>query len=102
MPHPIYGPPSHKLSLVSFHLHLPLRSNEYQTHLEVQGRASTQRANLWSVSERWEATDVDAGLAPTDALHHLALIATQDHPTTQEQLFAALTGERWIQEELPL
>lgn len=102
MPHPIYGPPSHKLETVDFRLSLPLKRSNYVTRLEVHGRASTSRSALWSVSESWTTDDQVAGLQPADALHHLALIALQDTPYSQEAVFRALTGERWVQEELPL
>ena len=102
MPHPIYGPPSHVLETVTFTLHLPLRRNQYLTRLEVRGEASTRKDRLWFVSETWTTEEQSAGLQPSDAIHHLALIALQDSPSTQEALFRQLTGERWVQEELPL
>lgn len=102
MPHPIYGPPQHVLETVTFRLALPLRRNGFTTSLEVKGEASTSRASLWSVRETWTAAEQEAGLQPSDAVHHLALIALQDHPASQERLFNLLTGERWVQEELPL
>jgi len=102
VPHPIYGPPSHKLETVNFRLTLPLRRNAYVTSLEVRGETSSQRSSMWFVNEKWTEADQVAGLQPSDALHHLALIALQDSPTSQEHMFRALTGERWIQEELPL
>lgn len=102
MPHPIYGKPTHQLESVTFALHLPRRANGYLTRLEAAGRASTSRSALWTVSETWTTDEQEAGLQPTDALHHLSLIAVQDTPSSQEALFRALTGELYIQEELPL
>lgn len=102
MPHQIYGKPSHQLETVTLTLHLPLRRNGYLTRLEASGRSSTKRGSLWSVSEQWTVDEQAAGLQPSDAVHHLALIALQDHPSSQEALFRQLTGQRWIQEELPL
>lgn len=101
MPHPIYGPPSHQLETVTFTLQLPTRRNQYLTRLEVRGEASTKRSSLWSVSESWTPAEQEAGLQPADALHHLALIALQDRPSSQEELFRQLTGEPHIQETLP-
>lgn len=101
MPHPIYGKPSHQLETVTFTLHLPRRSNGYLTRLEAAGRASTSRAALWTASETWTTDEQEAGLQPTDALHHLSLIAVQDTPASQEALFRALTGVMWVEEQLP-
>lgn len=102
MPHPIYGPPQHRLSVVHFTLTLPTRENGRRTRLEAHGRAVTQRASLWSVSETWEGAEVRAGLEPTDALHHLALVASQDRCATQDHLERSLTGQGWEQLELEL
>ena len=102
MPHPIYGAPSHTLEAVHFRLGLPLRRNQYQTTLEVKGTASTRISRLWFISEQWTPEEQEAGLQPADAIHHLAMIALQDHPASQERVFQLLTGQRWVQEELPL
>lgn len=102
MPHPIYGPPSHRLTTVHFVLTLPTKENGRHSRLEAHGRSSTSRAALWSVSETWTQSEQDAGLQPTDALHHLGLVAMQDQPITQRQLELGLTGQGWEQLELPL
>lgn len=102
MPHPIYGPPQHRLTTVHFTLSLPTRENGRHTRLEAQGRASTQRSSLWSVSETWTWAEQRCGLEPTDALHHLALVVVQDRPSSQDHLEASLTGNGWEQLELPI
>lgn len=102
MPHPIYGPPSHVLETVTFKLTVPTARNGRHTKLEVQGRSSTQRASLWSIHETWTQAEVEHGLQPSDSLHHLALIALQDHPASQTQVESCLTGQPWSQLELPL
>lgn len=101
MPHPVYGVPDHKLERVRFTLHLPLPHNENVTSLTVLGESSTARTSLWSVSESWTAEEQCAGLQPADAVHHLALIALQDRPRSQEALFGLLTGwEKGVQLDL--
>lgn len=102
MPHPIYGPPSHQLDSIIITLHLPTARNGRITRMEAQGRSSTSRASLWSVSETWTRDEQRAGLEPSDAVHHLALVALQDHPASQSHLEASLTGQGWEQLELPL
>lgn len=102
MSHPIYGPPQHRLTQVLFTLHLPTRENGHLTRLEAQGRSSTTRASLWSVSESWTRDEQRAGLEPTDALHHLALVAVQDRCSSQDHLERSLTGNGWEQLELPM
>lgn len=101
MPHPIYGPPSHRLEVVHFRLALPLKRNGYLTSLAVKGESSTSRSSLWTISETWTPDEQEAGLQPTDALHHIALIAVQDRPSSQDAMFRQLTGEPYIQEVLP-
>ena len=101
MTHPLYGPPSHKLERVAFTLHLPDRRNGYLTRLEARGETSTQRRSLWTVSEQWTAGEVSQGLQPADAIQHLALVASQDHPASQEALERSLTGGGWEDVALP-
>lgn len=102
MPHPIYGPPSHELTSITAILHLPTSFNGRSYRLEVSGRSITSRPSLWSVTETWTQAEQSAGLQPTDALHHLALVASQDRPTTQHQLEMCLIGEGWEQLKLDL
>lgn len=100
MPHPLYGPPRHRLESVELTLTLPSRRNGYQTFLAVRGRASTSRSDLWVVRETWNPSEVDAGLQPTDAAYHVLLVAAQDRPDSQSALEAQLTGGGW--EDVPL
>jgi hypothetical protein len=101
MPHPIYGPPSHELETVTFRLTIPTRRNNRTTALEVHGRTSTQRSHLWYIHETWTPAEIEHGLQASDAIHHLALIALQDHPSSQAQVESCLTGQPWSQLELP-
>lgn len=100
MPHPIYGRPDHVLTSVEFTLHLPTTQNGRRWRLEARGRSGTQRSDLWSVVELWSPHEVEAGLQPTDALHHLALVAAQDRPASQTALEAQMIGGGW--EDVPL
>lgn len=100
MPHPIFGPPNHVLTSVRFSLHLPTPQNGSSWRLEAAGESVTQRASLWSVQESWQRDDVSRGYQPCDALHHLALVAAQDRPNTQDALEKALHGLGW--EDVPL
>lgn len=101
MPHPIYGPPNHVLTTVEFKLYLPTPKNGRRTRLEASGRSETSRTALWSVTESWAPEEVRAGLEPTDALHHLALVASQDLPHSQTGLEASLVGSGWGDVPLP-
>ena len=92
MPHPIYGPPEHKLHRVEFKLELPARLNNYQAHLTCLGYASTKRATLWSTSESFECRNTVLDLAVVDVLQHVALVAIQDRPTTSSALELGLRG----------
>lgn len=94
MPHPIYGPPSHALTHVGFDLELPRRANDYEARLYAVGRSSTKRASLWTFHETYAQASPGHGMMPTDALHHLALIAMQDRPDTQARLEHFLQGGR--------
>jgi hypothetical protein len=100
MPHPIYGPPNHVLTSVRFTLHLPTSENGSRYRLEAAGESVTSRGSLWSVKEVWERTDVTEGYQPCDSLHHLALVAAQDRPNTQDGLSKSLFGLGW--EDVPL
>lgn len=92
MPHPIYGPPEHRLATVEARLEVPTRANDYWTRLHVVGRSTTKRAALWTVTEAWQATGRDLGLVPVDALHLVALIALQERPRSQAEVEYHLRG----------
>lgn len=102
MPHPVYGPPQHRLDEVVFKLWLPTPANGHQTVVAATGVSSTQRASLWHVKETWEPNRTRGGYEPSDFIVHSALVACQDHPTSQEQYEACIRGEGWCQDELPL
>lgn len=99
MPHPVYGPPDHALERVELKLYLPSRRNNRRSRLEASGWSDTKRGPLWSMAEQWSWSEVHAGLQPCDALHHVALVASQDRPVTQGGFELAITGN--AEPELP-
>jgi len=103
MPHPIYGPPEHRLSTVELRLTLPSRATRYEATLLARGRSSTQRNDLWVHHDQWSMATRGNDLAPVDALHHLALVVMQDRPITLSALEHGLRGGRLYEEpQLPL
>lgn len=102
MAHPIWGKPQHQLLRVTFTLELPTSQNGRTTRLIAVGSSETARASMWVVRETWSPSEQEAGLQPADALHHVALVALQDHPTSQTQMEACLIGEGWEQLQLDL
>lgn len=102
MPHPIFGRPEPRLARVQLVLTLPTIENGRHTRLEATGWSPLKRSSLWSVSETWTAADQRGGLEPTDAAHHLLLVACQDRPSSQNHLERSLTGQGWEQLELDL
>lgn len=102
MPHPIWGPPAHRLESVRATLVLPHTDNGDTTTLVVHGDCSTSRASLWTYSEAWRALDRDGVLQPTDTLHWLALAVAQDRPITQEGLQRCLLPGGYEDVPLPL
>lgn len=102
MPHPIYGPPEHKLEYVLLRLVLPLRSNDYESRVTAFGHSQTKRGFLWSFSESWAHDMKGDEYGPADAVHHLALVALQDRPTTSSALELSLRGGNDTSEQPPL
>lgn len=102
MPHPIYGPPDHQLEYVEFKLVLPLRSNGYKSRVDAYGHSQTRRGTLWSSTEQWTHDMKGDEYGPTDSLHHLALVALQDRPTSPTALELALRGGHSTAEQVPL
>lgn len=102
MPHPIYGPPEHRLERLELKLQLPHQRNGRRAQLTAHGFSETKRGSLWTMQESWSWSEMHAGLQPCDALHHLALAAWQDRPITQTGLELALTGQNWQQLEFDL
>lgn len=92
MNHKIYGKPNHKLDTVSIKLWLPTAASNWQSKLLVMGDTYTQRSSLWSHCEMWSDPLEVTGMTMTDAVHHIALIAVQDRPTTQEMFDFHLHG----------
>lgn len=99
MPHPVYGPPDHVLERVECKLYLPTSRNGRHTRLECSGWSDTRRGPLWSIAESWSWSEQQSGLQPSDALHHVVLVASQDRPVTQSGIEFALTGV--VEPELP-
>lgn len=102
MPHPIFGEPAHQLHEVAYKLWLPTADTGYQTIVAATGVSNTKRGSLWHVLETWEPNRTRGGYEPSDFIVHSALVALQDHPTSQEQYEACVRGEGWCQDELPL
>lgn len=100
MPHPVYGPPSHKLEQVTLSLWLPSAANGRTTRLEVAGRASTARPALWSYRETWTPADVESSLQPVDTAHWLLLAVAQDQPSSQAAFDRCVQPGGW--EDVPL
>lgn len=67
--------------------------------LYAEGRCDRKRGTIWTYNETIEA-DQDRYSAP-DLVHHLALVAIQDRPTTDLALTRGLCGSAWEQPELP-
>lgn len=102
MPHPIYGPPDHRLEVVTIRLHLPSRSTSWVGRAQATGESSTSKRSLWSDRLVVECLSTNDGLGLADYAHHLALVALQDRPVNQAQLDRALKGgDRWTEDELP-
>lgn len=92
MPHPIYGPPEHKLHRVAVKLWVPTSTNGRHTKVTASGWAETKNKALWTYTEMWDHFQGEHGLAPADAARHLLLAAIQDRPVTQDGLQMALRG----------
>lgn len=103
MPHPIFGPANHTLETVRFTLRLPTPSNGRKTVVEASGWSSTKRASLWHHTESYDFSDMmPGGYDPADVLHHVALVALQDHPSSQHHFEMSIRGVGWEQLELDL
>ena len=100
MPHPVFGPPDHRLERLELKLYLPTPRNGRHSRLTAHGFAETKRGALWTVQETWSWSEQQAGLQPCDAVHHIALAAFQDHPGSQDAVERSLTGQGW--EDVPL
>lgn len=95
-----YLPPTPALHSVLFHLNLAADPEvPASVVVHAQGRSVYRRGNLWAESSIFAPGD-DQQIAPADWLHHIALVALQDRPNTQERLLFGLTGGLGVQEEL--
>lgn len=101
MPHPIYGPPRHKLESVTLRLAIPGPENGHRTSVTIHGESSSKRGSLWTYQETWGPDEQRMGLQPCDAVRHVLLVSLQDHPTTHEALVEQLGGTGWRDEPLP-
>lgn len=95
--HKIWGDPAHELEAVHFQLYLPTKFNERTTTVVATGTSRTSRPSMWVLREEWSASEIEHGYQASDALSHVALVALQDHPTSQAQMEACMVGEGWAQ-----
>lgn len=102
MPHPIYGQTQHHLSTVTIKLWLPSRANDWKSQILATGEAATKRSALWSHSERWPDPLEVVGMTMTDAVSHLALIAVQDRPASQDMFEFHLKGGKQYEDQQSL
>lgn len=91
-----------QLETVTIKLYLPKRHNEWKASMTVTGESSLKRGSLWSHSESWpDPLDV-TGYSLTDAVAHVAMIAVQDQPATQEMFNSLLLGgKQYENQQLP-
>lgn len=92
MPHPIYGPPNHKLEVVRLSIHVPTTLSGHRYICEAAGDSSGKRASLWATSEIWTPEDEPTPLVVTDWVHHVVSSVLVDHPADQENLERSLRG----------
>lgn len=102
MPHPIYGPPEHKLQRVEFNLRVPTKENSFVARLTAQGYAETKRSTLWSFSDSYMYDAKGDEHAPLDQLRLLALVALQDRPASLAALELGLRGGVPVPDSDPL
>lgn len=102
MPHPIYGPPEHRLEHLEVKVHLPEAANNHTTSVLVQGISGGKRAPLFTLAEHWGPDEITRGLQASDWLAHVVLSVLQDRPAGQQPAEQALRGEGWEQGSLPL
>lgn len=101
MPHPIYGPPNHRLTRVTATMSLPVSRLTGPTTVRIVGEAQTSRGELWSVAETWQANKQVNGLEPSDWAGWVLLSAWQDRPNSQQALERALRPVGWDEPQLP-
>ena len=67
--------------------------------LHAAGACDRKRGAIWTYNE---TIGVDEGrYSAADLIHHLALVAIQDRPSTDLALTRGLCGSGWEQPELP-
>lgn len=100
MPHPIYGPPNHRLTRITAQLDLGTGEENDVILGRVFGWSITQRGRLWAEHSSWVAPQDDVVRTPGDWLHHVVLVALEDRPNSQERLDYGLVGGVGIQDPL--
>lgn len=101
MPHPIYGPPSHRLARIEVRVDLPDQHNNFVTSALVTGISDGKRAPLFTMAAHWDPDDVEHGLQVADWVNHAVLAFLQDRPASQEKADQSLRGEGWEEVSLP-
>lgn len=85
--------PHHRLHRVEFTLHLPHDPGDRSSVMRASGHSDTRRAALWHYHEAFDSTiDAEKGYGVADALHHVALVALQDRPSSLDRLQFSLSG----------
>jgi len=102
MSHPTFGRPTHKLETVTLKLWLPQRKNDFKATLLATGEATSSRSALWSHREDWPDPLEVVGMTLTDAVAHVALIAVQDQPASQDMFNFFLRGGKQFEEQQQL
>ena len=94
--------PHRRLRTVEFKLRLADPLHQPFWGLHASGWDDNKRTALWHYHEHFEpALDEEKGYGVADAIHHIALVAIQDHPTRLEQVeFALRGGVAWAQDPL--
>lgn len=99
MTHNLYNAPK-VLHTVEFRLELPTRPGYRVVNALAQGQSHNKRRPLWTEANVWNNTDSDLNVEPADWIHHIALVALQDEPASQEALLMGLTGGLGEQQQL--
>lgn len=102
MPHKIYGKATHKLDTVTIKLWLPTAASDWKSKMLATGDTYTHKRALWSHCEMWGDPLEVAGMTMTDAVQHVALIAVQDRPASQEMFDYYLRGGKQFEEQQQL
>jgi hypothetical protein len=91
-----------RLESVTIKLWLPTRANDWRATMHVTGESSLKRGSLWCHTETWPDPLEVTGYSVQDAVTHVALVALQDTPATQEMFDHCIGGRRSYEEpQLP-